>query len=174
MKKAKKALLILLVLLVLPVSAPATFTFDSETKASPSPAPQGVDALMDIGIDPYAFRGIPWSMTMEEVAESEGGRAYTKTVRVKNVVLYDLDVAELAYHFEDGQMTSRTFTFKRSGQKIFSAVFYSICLRYGLPITAERRTAAWQAGPLNVRLSRGDEMTCAFTLDISTTTEGNQ
>ncbi len=126
-----------------------------------------VETAADISADEKAFRGIPWAYTMEQVAEVEAGRQRAKTVTVtKNVLLYDMEAGKLTYHFADGVMTAREFQMKRGGRAEYASLFYSVCLRYGVPFSATDRKAVWQVGPLNVTLRRGDALTVTYALDL--------
>lgn len=156
----KKTLLWVLVFLALTAVYPCAY-------CEIGPVEAGAQVpLFDITVDEQAFRGVDWEMTLAETAEAEGGKAGSKTVTVtQEVRLYELDVNKLSYRFEDGEMTSRVFTMKRNNRDAFSSIFYSLCLRYGIPISASARKAVWQSNRLNITIERGDALTVTYMLD---------
>lgn len=123
----------------------------------------------DIEQDTDAFRGVPWDYTMEETAWAESlhtSKQHTRTVTVtgSDMALYDMLVKKISYRFEDGVMAEREFLMQRNRKDTFTSLFYSLFLRYGPPFEAKARTAYWQAGPLGISLSRGDELKVVYTL----------
>jgi hypothetical protein len=104
-------------------------------------------------------------MSPEETAATEDVLQRKQTVTVdKNVVLYEQAVSKLVYRFVDDVMVSRTFTLKQNNSRVYAALMYELCMRYGAPIISIKRKAVWQAGALNVTLSRGASHTLTYTL----------
>lgn len=153
----------------------ATFVFNEQTMAPESILEMATPAMHtstpapteppkdSIDYDDQAFRGVPWTMTMEEVAAFEGGKTHTRTVTVTgDVALYGLTASKLSYRFTDGVMTERIFEMKVNTRAAFSSLFYSLMLRYGLPFNAADRQGVWQAGALNITIKRGDTLTITY------------
>lgn len=122
--------------------------------------------LLDIAADPDAFRDIPWSHTMQEVADAEGGRLRTSSVVVsgEGIVLYDLAVSRITYRFDpDGALQAREFLLRKSNSAAFTSLYYSLFRRYGFPVLTKAKSAVWYVQGISISLVLGDSLTCTFT-----------
>ncbi len=118
--------------------------------------------------DPDAFRDIGWDMAMADVASAEGVKMRKSDVQVtEDLQLYQLDASKLTYRYAQDVLISRTFTMKKNHADTFSALFLSLCKRYGVPMQALKRTAMWQYGEMTITMQRGKALTVTYTRSIS-------
>lgn len=116
-------------------------------------------------LDPSAFRGIPWTWDSGQVLAAEGGKALGGAVVASGdaLALYDLAASRVTYRFdEDGHMASRTFLMRRASREAYVSLFYSLFLRYGLPVSAGDSLARWQGQDMSITLRRGDELEVTY------------
>lgn len=158
MSKAKAFLAAALLIAMLPLGG---------ALAEEAQAPGGAAGGYALDMDAGAFRGVPWDLPTDETARLESGRADGQTVVVAGdgISLYKLAVRELTYRFDGGVMLSRVFRLKSRSKETYESAFYSIVLRYGIPITATAKACMWRDGLLTVRLQRGDSITITYALD---------
>lgn len=129
-----------------------------------SPIPEPVDKAHSPYVLEQVLRGVDWEMSMEEAAQIEQvelGKK-PKSVKVKNVTLFDLAVPTLEYFFTDGVMTSREFMF--SMKVDYTLIFYAVYYFYGAPNYNTKKTYTWEKEDMQIVLTQAKNPTLTLTV----------
>lgn len=114
--------------------------------------------------DPSALRGVSWGASPEEAQalEPEGTMEGDALVLVGDMTLYELPVHSLTYRFAEGALRERIFQMEENTKPALSTLFYSISVRYGVPIFASAERVVWQFDRMTITAARDDVLTVEY------------
>lgn len=86
-------------------------------------------------------------------------------VQDEDMSLYNLKADKLTYHYDEGKPKSTSFTLAEQDIGTYTNLFYSLTLRYGIPIRSDEAVSVWQNGSLSIVMDRSTELVVGFTTE---------